>query len=63
MNDPVTVASFGSDPVWLSIVKVLGLFVLLVLIVQWHFDKSEEKIAAIARQRAKEQWYKWMQEW
>ncbi len=33
MNDPVTAASFGSDPVWLSIVKVLGLFVLLVLIV------------------------------
>ncbi|MDQ1307514.1 MAG: NADH-quinone oxidoreductase subunit, partial [Actinomycetota bacterium] len=33
MNGTVTLESFGNDPIWLSIVKVLGLFVLLVLIV------------------------------
>jgi NADH-quinone oxidoreductase subunit H len=33
VNGTVTLESFGNDPVWLSIVKVLGLFVLLVLIV------------------------------
>jgi NADH-quinone oxidoreductase subunit H len=33
VNGTVTLQSFGNDPVWLSIVKVLGLFVLLVLIV------------------------------